>query len=82
MRWAETLTTGFSAYFFSKMAEKHKITLIGSIFEKDGNNYWDTAVIYNPTGKLAHYTRKVHIPSGGFFFILKMIINLFTFFYK
>jgi len=28
IRWAETLITGFSAYFFSKMSAKHKITLI------------------------------------------------------
>src|SRR5690606_23107362 len=26
--------------------------------------YFDTATIHNPQGELAHFTRKVHIPSG------------------
>lgn len=62
--WQESLHSGASAEFFSELAAQHKITLIGSIFERDGDNDWDTAVIYNPQGKLSHYTRKVHIPSG------------------
>lgn len=63
-QWAESLNEGVSATFFSEMAKTHQVTLVGSIFEKDGDNYWDTAVIYGADGELRHYTRKVHIPSG------------------
>jgi N-carbamoylputrescine amidase len=64
MAWAETLTEGESARFFSAMAQEHQVSLIGSIFEREGDKYWDTAVIYGTDGELKHYTRKVHIPSG------------------
>lgn len=64
MRWVETLTEGVSAEFFGAMAKQHGIELVGSIFEREGENYWDTAVIYGADGQLKHYTRKVHIPSG------------------
>ncbi len=61
--WEETLQAGATAEFCSTLSKQYGITLIGSIFERDGHNYWDTAVIYND-GQLQHYTRKVHIPSG------------------
>jgi N-carbamoylputrescine amidase len=64
MQWAETLTEGVSARFFSAMAQQHQVELIGSIFEREGDNYWDTAVSYGADGQLSHFTRKVHIPSG------------------
>jgi N-carbamoylputrescine amidase len=64
MQWAETLTEGVSAEFFSEQAKKHSISLVGSIFEREGEQFWDTAVIYGEDGALKHYTRKVHIPSG------------------
>jgi N-carbamoylputrescine amidase len=64
MQWVETLHEGVSAEFFSAMAKQHSISLIGSIFERDGDKYWDTAVIYGADGELSHFTRKVHIPSG------------------
>lgn len=63
-KWAESLNEGESARFFSDMARTHQVTLVGSIFEQEGENYWDTAVIYDTKGQLKHYTRKVHIPSG------------------
>eukprot|EP01027_Heterolobosea_sp_BB2_P011321 GEZU01016492.1.p1 GENE.GEZU01016492.1~~GEZU01016492.1.p1 ORF type:complete len:205 (+),score=43.06 GEZU01016492.1:28-615(+) len=31
----------------------------------DGVRYYNTAVIFNPQGELAHVTRKQHIPSGA-----------------
>ncbi len=63
-QWAEPLQGGISGQFFREMAQKHQVTIIGSIFEQDGENYWDTAVIYDARGALKAYTRKVHIPSG------------------
>ena len=63
-QWAESLHKGASSQFFSAQAQQHNITLVGSIFEVDGNDYWDTATIHTPDGKLSHFTRKVHIPSG------------------
>jgi N-carbamoylputrescine amidase len=64
MQWAESLHEGASAEFFTEQARKHNVTLVGSIFEQDGEKYWDTAVIYGEDGALKAYTRKVHIPSG------------------
>lgn len=63
-RWAEPLQGGASDQFFSELASQHQVTVVGSLFEQDGDNYWDTATIHTPDGKLSHYTRKVHIPSG------------------
>jgi N-carbamoylputrescine amidase len=63
-KWAESLAAGTSHDFFSEMAKSHQVTLVGSIFEQDGENYWDTALIYSAAGELKYYTRKVHIPSG------------------
>lgn len=63
-RWQETLHEGATARFCSELAKSHDITIIGSIFEREGDNFWDTAVIYGADGQLKHYTRKVHIPSG------------------
>jgi len=62
--WAEPLQGGASDQFFSELATTHGVSIIGSLFEDDGGNYWDTATIHTPDGKLSHYTRKVHIPSG------------------
>lgn len=63
--WAEPLDDGESAQFFSAQAAQHKITLIGSLFEKaEDGIYRNTAVIYGADGKRIGYTRKVHIPSG------------------
>lgn len=63
-QWEETLQTGATADFCRTLSAHYGITLVGSIFERDGDKYWDTAVIYGADGKLQHYTRKVHIPSG------------------
>ncbi len=63
-RWAEPLQGGVSDQFFAELASQHQVTIVGSLFEQDGDNYWDTATIHTPDGKLSHYTRKVHIPSG------------------
>ena len=64
-RWAESLPGGVSERFFGELARELRITIIGSLFERDeSGRYWDTATIHKPDGNLAHFTRKVHIPSG------------------
>jgi len=63
--WAEPLSGGPSDRAFSRFARDNGVTIIGSIFEIDGaGDHWDTATIHDPAGSLAHFTRKVHIPSG------------------
>lgn len=65
MRWAEPLTDGDSARFFSEMARTHGVWVVGSLFEKAGDGaHYDTATVHAPDGALAGTTRKVHIPSG------------------
>jgi N-carbamoylputrescine amidase len=63
--WAEPLPGGKSEQFFAELARTHRITLVGSLFEKtpDGQ-YFDTATVHSPEGDLIGTTRKVHIPSG------------------
>ncbi|MCI0709636.1 MAG: hydrolase [Chloroflexi bacterium] len=63
--WAEPLSGGPSDKFFGDIAAEHGVFVIGSLFEKtEAGQYFDTATIHNPQGELAHFTRKVHIPSG------------------
>ena len=63
--WAEPLPGGPSERFFSQLARRHQVHLIGSLFERDADGgYWDTATLHDANGKLRHFTRKVHIPSG------------------
>lgn len=64
-RWAEPLHGGESDQILGQMARDNGVYLIGSIFEQgtDGK-YWDTATLHNPAGRLAGFTRKVHIPQG------------------
>lgn len=62
--WAEALEGGPTHQFLGQLASEHGVYLIGSIFERDGGRYWDTATIYNPQGKLHGFTRKIHIPQG------------------
>ena len=66
-QWAEDLEGGPSGRAFAAWAQQHGITLLGSIFERGScsDAHWDTAVLYGPDGRLAHFTRKVHIPSGA-----------------
>ena len=64
-KWAEPLKGGVSDQFFGELASTHNVSVVGSLFEQDdAGHYWDTATIHTPDGKLSHYTRKVHIPSG------------------
>lgn len=64
-RWAEPLPGGASDIFFGELAREHQVSIVGSLFERDADGrYWDTATVHKPDGKLAYFTRKVHIPSG------------------
>lgn len=63
---AESLEHGESVQAFNQMAKNNEVILIGSIYEKDQDgNYWDTATVHDPHGKLVGFTRKVHIPQGA-----------------
>ena len=63
--WAEALPGGVSERFFGAMAKAQGVTIIGSLYEKaEDGVYYDTATIHSPDGKLAGFTRKIHIPSG------------------
>jgi N-carbamoylputrescine amidase len=63
--WAEPLRGGPSDEVFSALAGEHGVTIVASIFECDeADVYWDTATVHDPDGRLVHFTRKVHIPSG------------------
>ncbi|MCU0515073.1 MAG: hydrolase [Anaerolineae bacterium] len=63
--WAEPLT-GPANQFFAAQAQQHRITLVGSFFERTPeDDYYNVAVIYGPDGQRLGYTRKIHIPSGA-----------------
>lgn len=62
--YAETLPDGVTCQFFSQMAKQHGITIISSVYEREGEGYYDTALIHAPNGELVGKTRKIHIPSG------------------
>ena len=64
--YAESIPGGESERFFSEMAHKHKVHIIGSLYEEaqDGGLF-DTATIHDSDGKLVGVTRKVQIPSGN-----------------
>lgn len=59
--YMEDIPTGPTARFVGAMAEKNKVFITTSLFEKAGYN---TAVAFAPNGELVAVTRKQHIPSG------------------
>jgi len=63
--WAEPLTGGISERFFSDLAREQSVTIVSSLFEKTPDDqYFDTALLHGPDGRLIGSTRKIHIPSG------------------
>lgn len=65
LQWAEPLVGGRTDQFFSQLAQKYQVSIISSMFEKSSDDhFYDTALIHAPDGKIAGYTRKIHIPSG------------------
>lgn len=67
-RWAEEIP-GPTTRELARAARRHRITLIGSIFEKRTQGlYHNTAVIFNEEGEIAGLYRKMHIPDDPCFY--------------
>jgi N-carbamoylputrescine amidase len=63
--WAELIEGGLSDAFFSELARRERVMLIGSLYEKtERGDLYDTAVIYDREGRRVGTTRKIHIPYG------------------
>jgi len=60
---------GPSTAAFQKIAKKHKVVIIASLFEKRAAGlYHNTAVIIDADGKLLGVYRKMHIPDDPLFY--------------
>ncbi len=65
---AETIP-GPSTDFYGKLAEKHNIVLVSSLFEKRATGlYHNTAVVFEKDGSIAGTYRKMHIPDDPGFY--------------
>ncbi len=65
---AETIP-GPTTAALAKAARKHRVTIIGSIFEKrSAGVYHNTAVIFDTQGKLVGKYRKMHIPDDPLYY--------------
>ena len=62
MALAESAESGPTAAFLRETAVRLGVVLIGSIFEKDGGSYFNTAMVAGPSGVIGTY-RKVHVPQ-------------------
>lgn len=60
---------GPSTEAFQKLAKKHKVVVIASLFEKRASGlYHNTAVIIDADGKLLGLYRKMHIPDDPLYY--------------
>ncbi|MDQ3441727.1 MAG: acyltransferase, partial [Planctomycetota bacterium] len=60
---AETIP-GPSTDAFTKLAKKHKVVIVASLFEKRADGlYHNTAVVIDADGKVLGIYRKMHIPD-------------------
>ena len=60
---------GPSTKAFQKIAQKHKVVIVASLFEKRASGlYHNTAVIIDADGKLLGIYRKMHIPDDPLFY--------------
>ena len=67
-RLAETIP-GTSTAVFQKLAKKHKVVIIASLFEKRAAGvYHNTAAIIDADGSLLGIYRKMHIPDDPLYF--------------
>lgn len=63
------LIPGESTNLFSKLAKKHKITIIAPLFEKAQNGkFYNTAVVIGSNGEILGSYRKAHIPYDPYFY--------------
>ncbi|MDF2813622.1 MAG: carbon-nitrogen hydrolase family protein [Microvirga sp.] len=59
---AETFPDGESYRLMSDLAARHKVTIhAGSVVERDGNNHYNTTLVFGPTGKEIARYRKMHL---------------------
>ena len=60
---------GPSTVAFQKLAKKHRVVIVASLFEKRASGlYHNTAVIIDADGKLLGIYRKMHIPDDPLFY--------------
>lgn len=59
---AETLD-GPTITCFQSIAQKHKVVMVCPIFEREGNNFYNTAVVIEQDGRVLGCYRKVHLPQ-------------------
>lgn len=65
---AETIP-GESTVLLGKVARKHDLTIIASLFERRAQGlYHNTAVMIGPDGKIAGIYRKMHIPDDPLYY--------------
>ncbi|CAB3411259.1 unnamed protein product [Caenorhabditis bovis] len=68
--FAESVYTGPTTIFLSKLAKKYGIVIISPILERDEEKddvIWNTAVVISHTGNVLGRSRKNHIPRVGDF---------------
>jgi predicted amidohydrolase len=59
-KYAELIPSGQTSSALSEAAKEHQIYLIaGSIPEKDGDKFYNTCTIWNPSGELVTKHQKV-----------------------
>ncbi|HEV2293179.1 MAG TPA: carbon-nitrogen hydrolase [Tepidisphaeraceae bacterium] len=65
---AETIP-GPSTDAFTKLAKKHKVVIVASLFEKRADGlYHNTAVVIDADGKILGIYRKMHIPDDPLYY--------------
>ena len=65
---AETIP-GPSTDVFTRLAKKHKIVIVASLFEKRADGlYHNTAVVIDADGKILGIYRKMHIPDDPLYY--------------
>lgn len=66
---AEAIPGGPSTVAFQKLAKKHRVVVIASLFEKRASGlYHNTAVIIDADGSVLGVYRKMHIPDDPLFY--------------
>ena len=65
---AETIP-GPTTEALSQLAKELNIVIVaGSIFEKDGDKFYNTATIFNNNGQILGKYRKIHVPYDTYFY--------------
>jgi predicted amidohydrolase len=66
--YAETIP-GETTVQLSKAAKENKVVMIaGSIYERQGKKFYNTAAVFDETGKMLGAYRKMHIPHDPLFY--------------